>query len=403
MMEAVINRIKTDKLVVLLVLFAIFFISMFLQNEFNLKQSLLFLVGIGLGLTLMHAMFGFTGGWRMFIRTRQSLGIRAQIILIATLSIFFFPLIGDLFPELKANAALGQIGFSVLIGAFLFGIGMQLGGGCGSGTLFTVGWGQTDMLITISFFAIGATIGSYHLPWWLSLPNVGKISLISELGWLPALLAQLVVLVLLYKFVSSLDKKRNNQLQNFIAAKTDSSTPFLETLIHGPWPLWWGIIGLAILSLLTLLMAGYPWSITFGFGLWGAKVWAALGGDVANWAYWANGYPARALNQSVLADITSIMNFGIIIGAMLAAALAGKFAPAGEVKAKRVMTAVIGGLMLGYGARLAFGCNIGALVGGISSGSLHGWLWLVAAFSGGIIGVKIRVWLKLDKPYGAGA
>jgi hypothetical protein len=223
------------------------------------------------------------------------------------------------------------------------------------------------------------------------------------MGWLPALLAQLVVLVLLYKFVSSLDKKRNNKLQNFIAAKTDSSTPVLETLIHGPWPIWWGIIGLAIFSLLTLLMAGYPWSITFGFGLWGAKVWAALGGDVANWAYWANGYPAKALNQSVLADITSIMNFGIIIGATLAAALAGKYAPAGEVKAKRVMTAVVGGLMLGYGARLAFGCNIGALVGGISSGSLHGWLWLVAAFSGGIIGVKIRVWLKLDKPYGAGA
>jgi len=58
-------------------------------------------------------------------------------------------------------------------------------------------------------------------------------------------------------------------------------------------------------------------------------------------------------------------------------------------------------LLLGYGARLAFGCNIGALVGGISSGSVHGWLWLVAAFSGGIVGVKIRVWLKLDKPYGA--
>ena len=61
---------------------------------------------------------------------------------------------------------------------------------------------------------------------------------------------------------------------------------------------------------------------------------------------------------------------------------------------------VIGGLILGYGARLAFGCNIGALVGGISTGSLHGWLWLVAAFAGGIVGVKIRVWMKFDKPYG---
>jgi uncharacterized membrane protein YedE/YeeE len=400
-MSAVLQRFKTDKLVVLFLLFFILAVSLFLQAEFSFKQAAFFLVGIGLGLTLMHAMFGFTGGWRIFIRENKSLGLRAQILLIAGLSIFFFPIVGDFFPEIKAYAALGQIGFSVLFGAFMFGIGMQLGGGCGSGTLFTVGWGQTDMLITISFFVIGATVGSYHLPWWLSLPNIGKISIITELGWVPALLAQLVVLGLLYRFVSSMERKRHSQLQTFTANK--SSEPLLEQLIHGPWPLWWGVIGLAIFSLLTLLMAGYPWSITFGFGLWGAKIWAALGGDVANWTYWANGYPARALNQSVLADITSIMNFGIIFGAMLAAALAGKFAPEGTVNSKRVMTAVIGGLLLGYGARLAFGCNIGALVGGISSGSLHGWLWLVAAFSGGIVGVKIRVWLKLDKPYGAKA
>lgn len=51
---------------------------------------------------------------------------------------------------------------------------------------------------------------------------------------------------------------------------------------------------------------------------------------------------------------------------------------------------VIGGLMLGYGARLAFGCNIGAYFGGIASGSLHGWVWLVAAFAGNMLGVKLR-------------
>jgi tetrahydromethanopterin S-methyltransferase subunit F len=39
-------------------------------------------------------------------------------------------------------------------------------------------------------------------------------------------------------------------------------------------------------------------------------------------------------------------------------------------------------------------------VGGIASGSLHGWLWLVAGFSGGIAGVYLRIWLKVDKPLG---
>jgi len=398
MIDSAIKKIKSDKSVVLFVSFSILAISLLLQNEFDLYQALFFLIGIALGLTLMHSMFGFTGGWRMFIRSRHGVGIRAQILLVIFSSVLFFPIVGDVFPELSSHAALGQVGVSVLIGAFLFGIGMQLGGGCGSGTLYTVGQGQTDMLITISFFIIGATLGSYHLPWWLSLPNIGKVSLITELGWLPALILQLVVLILLYRFVSGLEKKRHGQLQDFSVKQQRES--FLDQLIYGPWPIWWGVIGLSIFGLLTLLLAGYPWSITFAFGLWGAKIWSAIGGDAASWTYWASGYPAKALNQSVLADVTSVMNFGIILGAMLAAALAGKYAPEGKIKSKRILTAIIGGLLLGYGARLAFGCNIGALLGGIASGSLHGWLWLVSAFIGGIVGVKIRVLMKFDRPYG---
>jgi uncharacterized membrane protein YedE/YeeE len=51
---------------------------------------------------------------------------------------------------------------------------------------------------------------------------------------------------------------------------------------------------------------------------------------------------------------------------------------------------VVGGLLLGYGARLAYGCNIGAYFSGIVSGSLHGWLWLVAAFIGNVLGTRLR-------------
>lgn len=400
-MEKKERSIHTDKSAVIFVLLSILAISLTLQNEFNLKQALFFLTGIGLGLTLLHAMFGFTGGWRIYIREKRSLGIRAQILLLAFSTVLFFPLVGQVFPDLNSHAALGQVGLSVVVGAFMFGIGMQLGGGCGSGTLFTVGQGQTDMLITISFFIIGATIGTYHLPWWLSLPNIGKVSLISELGLPAALILQLAIFVLIYKLVSKAEVKRHNKLQTF--SEQYPAQTFIERLVHGPWPIWWGVIGLTLFGLITLVLAGYPWSITFAFGLWGAKIWTALGGDAASWAYWGSGYPAKALHQSVLADVTSVMNFGIIFGAMLAAALAGKYAPVAKINAKRIFTAVLGGLLLGYGARLAFGCNIGALLGGIASGSLHGWLWLVAAFSGGIAGVKLRVWMKLDKAYGVKA
>lgn len=111
--EAISKKIYPDKLIVLVAIFSTLAISLLLQYEFSLKQALFFLVGIGLGLSLMHAMFGFTGGWRMFIRSRHSVGVRAQILLVSFSSILFFPVVGGVFPELTAHAALGQIGVSV--------------------------------------------------------------------------------------------------------------------------------------------------------------------------------------------------------------------------------------------------------------------------------------------------
>jgi hypothetical protein len=57
---------------------------------------------------------------------------------------------------------------------------------------------------------------------------------------------------------------------------------------------------------------------------------------------------------------------------------------------------VIGGLLLGYGARVAYGCNIGAYFSGIASGSLHGWLWLPAAFAGNVVGTAFRPYFGLS-------
>jgi len=377
---------------------AILAISLILQQEFDIKHALLFLIGAGLGISLMHALFGFTGGWRRFQRERRSAGIRAQLVLLALSSILFFPVIGHAIPGVHAVAANGSVALMVLVGAFLFGIGMQLGGGCGSGTLFTVGGGHVVMLIVLAFFVVGATIGTLHLPWWNTILNGGRVSIIDEFGgWLPALAIQLAAFALLYYVVIRIERRRHGSIVPLLE-KDKSNLSFSERLVSGPWPMWWGAIGLSVFGLATLLTAGFPWSVTFAFGLWGAKIWAALGGDPASWGYWSNGYPAKALSSSVLADTVSIMNFGIILGAVLASALAGKFAPPGKISRNRLAAAIVGGLLLGYGARLAFGCNIGALLGGIASGSLHGWLWLVAGFIGSAVGVRIRVLMKLDPP-----
>jgi magnesium-transporting ATPase (P-type) len=172
--------------------------------------------------------------------------------------------------------------------------------------------------------------------------------------------------------------------------------PGWSWLLHGPWPLVGAGLLLAVLNIATLLLAGHPWSITFGFGLWGAKAAQAVGIPVESWEFWNWPGPQAALGRSVLADVTSVMNFGIILGAALAASLAGKFAPKAKIPLGSLLAAAIGGILMGYGARLSFGCNIGALFSGIASGSLHGWLWLVAAFAGSIAGIWLRPLFGLD-------
>lgn len=386
---------QSDHVTVMIVVTALFGAALFLQHEFSLQQALLLLVGVGLGVTLLHAAFGFTGAWRSYIRDRRGAGIRAQLLLLGLSSMLFIPIVAGVAGDYAASAALGPVGVSVLVGALLFGIGMQLGGGCGSGTLFTVGGGHVRMLITLAFFIVGATLGSAHLHWWLALPDLGRISLPERFGWWQAVLLQLLVLAGLYLWVKSSERRRHGELQ---ALHHGARRGGLERLVFGPWPLSWGVAGLLLFGLLTLLLAGHPWTITFAFGLWGAKAALALGLPVESWPYWQSGYASTALHSSVFADTTSVMDIGIILGAMLAAALAGRFAPDSRMRGRDLASAVLGGLLLGYGARLAFGCNIGALLAGISTGSLHGWLWLVAGFSGSIIGVWLRLRWRLDQP-----
>tara|TARA_A100001037_G_scaffold44941_3_gene36089 strand:+ start:9537 stop:9815 length:279 start_codon:yes stop_codon:yes gene_type:complete len=89
------------------------------------------------------------------------------------------------------------------------------------------------------------------------------------------------------------------------------------------------------------------------------------------------------------------MDIGIMIGAFVAAGAAGRFSPRFEIPILSLMAAVLGGLLMGYGARIAFGCNMGAFFSGVASTSLHGWLWIVSALAGTWIGIKMRPWFNL--------
>ena len=362
-----------------------------LGDAYGWRHAALYAVGGTLGVVLYHATFGFTSAWRAFLTEGNGAGLRAQMVMLAIATAVFLPVLaqGTFFGQ-PVGGAIANAGTSVAVGAFIFGIGMQLGGGCASGTLFTVGGGSTRMFVTLVFFVAGSAIATAHAPWWYDLPGLGNVSLGVELGLWPALLLQLALFVAIYLGTLAWERRKNGK-----PAQSKTGPRGMSRLWRGPWPLIWGAVGLAVLNIATLALAGHPWSITFAYSLWGAKILAGAGVDVATWEFWTWPYPAQALSASVLADVTSVMNFGIIFGALLAAGLAGRFAPFQRVPLGPLIAAVVGGLMLGYGARLAFGCNIGAFFSGVASGSLHGWLWLVTALAGNWVGVRVRPLFRL--------
>mgnify|MGYP006193802405 CR=1 FL=1 len=158
-------------------LLAAFFI--FLALSVSIRQAVLMLVGVGMGAALAAARFGFTTGWRQLIEQRNPQGVTGQVLLLALASLAALPLLGQ-FSEL--HAALGPPSVSLLVGAFVFGLTMQIADGCGSGSLYKAGLGVPLNMGILPLFALGSFLGSVHLDSWLSLGQMAPVSLSAEYG-----------------------------------------------------------------------------------------------------------------------------------------------------------------------------------------------------------------------------
>lgn len=337
----------------------------------SLRQAILFVVGLGMGGILAGARFGFTTGWRRLIEERDPSGVIAQIGLLAVAAAISMPLL-QLFPG-DLMAALGPPSVSLLVGAFVFGAAMQIADGCGSGTLYKAGLGIPLNMAILPMFTLGSFLGSAHLDRWLSLGAIAPVGLVKEFGAGGAF--GLTVLGLAIAGLLALGWSRRSS--------SETRVPWQDRrlIIAG--------IGLALLAALNLIIAGQPWGVVYGFGLWGAKIATAAGVfDPTSNAFWSQPGNFSALTQSTFLDVTTITNLGILAGALW---ISARKSPASKpLTGQQWIMGLLAGFLLGYSSRLAFGCNVGAMVSGISTGSVHGWIWVVMAFAGSLIGVRLR-------------
>lgn len=164
---------------------------------------------------------------------------------------------------------------------------------------------------------------------------------------------------------------------------------YYAAIFKNPFTYVTGAVLLSVLQIALLAASGNPWGVSGPFTNWGAWIFEALGGSVDKWFYFSSAGAQNTLQAGFLNDTGSIQNVGIIIGALAATLLASQFKFKKIKSVKQVIAAVLGGLLMGYGARLAFGCNIGALFSGIASLSLSGWVFAMALLIGAFIGSKL--------------
>ncbi|HHT50120.1 MAG TPA: YeeE/YedE family protein [Eubacteriaceae bacterium] len=166
---------------------------------------------------------------------------------------------------------------------------------------------------------------------------------------------------------------------------------FYQQWFKNSWSYVTGAILLSLLQIVTLSVIGEPLKITSIFIYWAGWVFSALGADVSSWKMFSSPEAQATLQSSFLTNPISVRNIGIIIGALLASLLASQFKIRKVKSYKQVIAAIIGGLLMGYGSKIAFGCNIGAFFSGVSSLSLSGWLFGLFMFFGAIIGSKLLI------------
>ena len=340
----------------------------------GLRQGLLLAIGLGFGITLEGLRFGFAGPWRQAILQRNTHGLQAQLLAIGLTALPSLFLL-----EIAAGELIGAtapVGVAMIFGAFVFGAAMQVVLGCGSGTLVNAGSGNLMGLWALPFFIAGSFLGTLHLPEWHALGQLPPIALSDWLGTSGAILLTLAILTGLgWGFRQWM--------------------PVTERTL--PRRLWIAALCLAGLAVLNLLVAGQPWGVVYGLGLWGAKLAHWSGMELAGFAFWNGAGNAERLTQSLLLDITSVTDFGLLLGAGIAARWKGPLAAQVSLPTRLWIVGALAALLMGYASRLAYGCNVGAFFSGISTGSLHGWVWFIAAFAGSLLGVRLRNHLLEEK------
>lgn len=329
---------------------------------FTLQSDLLlyWLFGIGFGYILQRFWICFVSAASDPVIMGSTERFRSILIgiLVASCGITVIKYLSD--------GSLYMLGVSAIslplaIGAFLFGFGMILAGCCSSGMFVRMAEGYTVHILTFICIIIGylAANSHYQALWAPFVAKGPMIFLPEKFGWAGGVGVHIAIILLLY-LVARKYEQRSAPSDNMIYLK--------------------GTVLLAILSILHVLLLKNIWSVTgafFWFGEWINR-------------FWENTSTLLTKESIYTAAVApNLRNLGLFAGALISVLFSAKFTVKKIRSKKQIGKSIAGGLLMGYGACLAGGCNISAFFMGAASLSLSAWVFMIFLFAGAFVGVKV--------------
>ena len=153
------------------------------------------------------------------------------------------------------------------------------------------------------------------------------------------------------------------------------------------------VIAAGILSAYYFGLTGTYWAVTGEFTRWGGEILQSLGVNTEEWGY----YKIISLDGTIFSRIDGLMILGMFAGCIAAALWANNIGIRMPQNRIRIVQALVGGALAGFGARLAMGCNLASLFTGIPQFSLHAWFFTITTAIGSYAGVKFTL-LPMFRP-----
>lgn len=409
------NPVKAMKWLIGIAVGGLFFIygGRLLSQE--LKLGLFLFIGWTLGYVESRSEVGIASGYTDFFITGSRTRLYGLLLLfgagsLGAIVVHFFAAQTGAVPQhlatesqavIPGTSVVNPVNFGLILGSFLFGVGLTLNQGCGLGTLRNTGQGKMRYLWTLLFLLIGTIPGQlvkfrldqsvlHQYSIQLYLPD-----LFGYVGTGLFIIGMLLVLALLARKYEMRRRKKDTYTEtesaNLPKSDTSKPTPILsERMFSNVFKSKWarlisvGLITLCLLLALTL--TGEALVVTRPLINPAVGLFQTLGFNFDNPAF---DQIVTTVNEGLHNDYSTQQNLGIILGASIYSLTSTQFSVSWKTSGKETFMSMVSGVLMGSGAVLASGCIVGALYSGIVNFSLSGWV-VFASMSLGI-GVTVKL------------